>query len=182
MDMRKVKMDMMKVKLDLRQATLQALSQNKSDFNPSSNRSVAAPCLYNVNLFVQKHVSDPPVQSVHATILGKKVRWVSQHISWQNIQNGTLVELLASACIQSQLLQYNTIMEIVNTCRALSGRRMEKLDKKVTWSENLTDVKIMTPQPSVFHNLREIVFFEEDEETLTKDTCEYKLDAKKMFL
>ena len=68
-------------------------------------------------------------------------------------------------------------MEIVNTCRALSGRRMDKLDKKVTWSENLTDVKIMTPQPSVFHNLREIVFFEEDEETLTKDTCEYKLNA-----
>ena len=51
---------------------------------------------------------------------------------------------------------------------------MDKLDKKVTWSENLTDVKIMTPQASVFHNLREIVFCEEDEETLTKETCEYK--------
>jgi hypothetical protein len=46
---------------------------------------------------------------------------------------------------------------------------MEKLDKKVTWKENLTDVKIMTPQTSVFHNLREIVFCEEDEETLDKD-------------
>ena len=58
-------------------------------------------------------------------------------------------------------------MDLVNTHRSLSGRRMEKLDKKVTWSENLTDVKIMTPQPSVFHNLRDIVFCEEDEETLT---------------
>ena len=60
-------------------------------------------------------------------------------------------------------------MEIANTCRSLSDRRMDKLDKKVTWKENLTDVKIMTPQASVFHNLREIVFREEDEEALDKD-------------
>ena len=54
---------------------------------------------------------------------------------------------------------------------------MEKLDKKVTWKENLTDVKIMTPQASVFHNLREIVFCEEDEDAFTKDTWEYKPNA-----
>ena len=68
-------------------------------------------------------------------------------------------------------------MEIVNTHRSLSDRRMEKLDKKVTWKENLTDVKIMTPQASVFHNLREIVFCEEDEDAFTKDTWEYKPNA-----
>ena len=40
---------------------------------------------------------------------------------------------------------------------------LDKL-KKVTWKENLTDVKVMTPQPSVFDNFAGIVFLEEEEE------------------
>ena len=39
---------------------------------------------------------------------------------------------------------------------------LDKL-KKVTWSENLTDVKVITPQPSVFDNFAGIVFLEEEE-------------------
>merc|ERR1712106_985988 len=38
-----------------------------------------------------------------------------------------------------------------------------KTDKKVTWSENLINVKMMTPQTSVIENLTDIVIEEEEE-------------------
>ena len=40
----------------------------------------------------------------------------------------------------------------------------EKMGKKVTWSDNLTDVKVITPQPSVFQHFASHVFLEEEEE------------------
>ena len=38
--------------------------------------------------------------------------------------------------------------------------KMEKLSKKVTWSENLTDVRMITPQPSVFEHFSSLVFLD----------------------
>eukprot|EP00092_Neocalanus_flemingeri_P005923 GFUD01006377.1.p1 GENE.GFUD01006377.1~~GFUD01006377.1.p1 ORF type:complete len:186 (+),score=43.53 GFUD01006377.1:244-801(+) len=63
-------------------------------------------------------------------------------------------------------------METMNTYKSISlaQRRMEKFDKKVTWSEKLTDIKVITPQPSVLDNLKEIVFYEEEEDNLIEDT------------
>ena len=40
----------------------------------------------------------------------------------------------------------------------------DKMVKKVTWSNNLTDVKVITPQPSVFQHFASHVFLEEEEE------------------
>ena len=37
-------------------------------------------------------------------------------------------------------------------------------DKRVTWSENLIDIKVMTPQTSVHENLTDIVITEEEED------------------
>ena len=48
-------------------------------------------------------------------------------------------------------------------------KRQEKFDKKVTWSEKLTEIKMITPQPSKFENLTEIVFSEEEEDILNED-------------
>ena len=58
---------------------------------------------------------------------------------------------------------------------SLAERRLDKFDKKVTWSEKLTYVKMITPQPSVFENLTEIVFSEEEEEILIDDKEQLKL-------
>ena len=54
-------------------------------------------------------------------------------------------------------------MESTKPFKPLPTFGLDKL-KKVTWSENLTDVKVMTPQPSVFDNFAGIVFLEEEEE------------------
>ena len=54
-------------------------------------------------------------------------------------------------------------MESTKPSKPLPTVGLDKL-KKVTWSENLTDVKVMTPQPSVFDNFAGIVFLEEEEE------------------
>ena len=43
-------------------------------------------------------------------------------------------------------------------------KRMEKFTKKVTWSNELTNVKLMTPELSKFDNLNKIIFYEEEEE------------------
>ena len=37
-------------------------------------------------------------------------------------------------------------------------------DKRVTWSENLINIKVMTPQTSVHENLVDIVITEEEED------------------
>eukprot|EP00092_Neocalanus_flemingeri_P059353 GFUD01070913.1.p1 GENE.GFUD01070913.1~~GFUD01070913.1.p1 ORF type:complete len:151 (-),score=35.55 GFUD01070913.1:113-565(-) len=62
-------------------------------------------------------------------------------------------------------------METMSTYKSISlaQRRMEKFDKKVTWSEKLTDIKVITPQPSVLDNLKEVVFYEEEEDNLIED-------------
>ena len=54
-------------------------------------------------------------------------------------------------------------MESTKPSKPLPSLGLDKL-KKVTWKENLTDVKVMTPQPSVFDNFAGIVFLEEEEE------------------
>eukprot|EP00092_Neocalanus_flemingeri_P104341 GFUD01133635.1.p1 GENE.GFUD01133635.1~~GFUD01133635.1.p1 ORF type:complete len:105 (+),score=20.84 GFUD01133635.1:82-396(+) len=61
-------------------------------------------------------------------------------------------------------------METGNTYKSifLAQRRMKKFNKK-TWSEKLTDIKVITPQPSVFGNLAEIVFYEEEEEDIIEE-------------
>ena len=51
----------------------------------------------------------------------------------------------------------------------LAHLRLEKFNKKVTWSDELTDVKVMTPQSSMFDNFAEIVFLEEEEESFIED-------------
>ena len=48
--------------------------------------------------------------------------------------------------------------------KPLAEIRFRKFPKKVTRSENLTDVKVITPQPSVFDNFAGIVFLEEEED------------------
>ena len=53
-------------------------------------------------------------------------------------------------------------MEPTKPVKPLPMFGLDKL-KKVSWSENLTDVKVMTPQPSVFDNIAGIVFSEEEE-------------------
>ena len=40
---------------------------------------------------------------------------------------------------------------------------MGKIDKSVTWSENLTNIKMMTTQTSVMENMTDIVIYEEEE-------------------
>ena len=54
-------------------------------------------------------------------------------------------------------------MDSTNPFKVFPTFGLDKL-KKVTWSENLTDVKVITPQPSVFDNFAAIVFLEEEEE------------------
>ena len=54
-------------------------------------------------------------------------------------------------------------MESTKPVAPLLTTSLDKL-KRVTWSENLTDVKVMTPQPSVFDNFAGIVFLEEEED------------------
>ena len=58
---------------------------------------------------------------------------------------------------------------------SLDQRRLEKFDKKVTWSETLMEIKMITPQPSVFENLTEIVFSEEEEDIFIEDKEQVKL-------
>ena len=53
-------------------------------------------------------------------------------------------------------------MEYTTNIKPFPKIRFRKFPKKVTWSENLTDVKVMTPQPSVFDNFAGIVFLEEE--------------------
>ena len=51
---------------------------------------------------------------------------------------------------------------------------MEKLDKKVSWSEKLTDVKVITTQPSTYEHLTQILEDpgeEEEEGKLIKKPC-----------
>ena len=60
-------------------------------------------------------------------------------------------------------------MESTHNMKPLAEIRFRKFPKKVTWSENLTDVKVMTPQPSVFDNFAGIVFQEEEEESVCED-------------
>ena len=60
-------------------------------------------------------------------------------------------------------------MESITNIKPLTKIRFRKSPKRVTWSENLTDVKVMTPQPSVFDNFAGIIFFEEDEENFSED-------------
>ena len=55
-------------------------------------------------------------------------------------------------------------MESTPNIKPLAQIRLRKFTKKVTWSENLTEVKVMTPQPSVFDNFAGNVFLEEEEE------------------
>ena len=45
----------------------------------------------------------------------------------------------------------------------LSEDRLGKIEKSVTWSENLTNIKMMTPQTSVIENMTDIVIYEEEE-------------------
>ena len=48
-----------------------------------------------------------------------------------------------------------------------SNKHLSKVvKKKVTWSKILTDVKILSPQPSVFDPFVGIVFLEEEEEEI----------------
>ena len=47
--------------------------------------------------------------------------------------------------------------------------KLEKLSKKVTWSENLTDVRILTPQPSVFEHFASLEFLEEEKYAFIKE-------------
>ena len=51
----------------------------------------------------------------------------------------------------------------MESTKPLLTTSLDKL-KKVTWSENLTYVKVMTPQPSLFDNFAGIVFLEEEED------------------
>ena len=60
-------------------------------------------------------------------------------------------------------------MESTPNIKPLAQIRFRKFPKKVTWSKNLTDVKVMTPQPSVFDNFAVNVFLEEEEENLSED-------------
>ena len=52
----------------------------------------------------------------------------------------------------------------------LSEERLGKTDKTVTWSENLTNIKMMTPQTSVIENMTDIVIHEEEEENVEEPT------------
>jgi hypothetical protein len=63
-------------------------------------------------------------------------------------------------------------MESTPNIKPLAQIRFRKFTKKVTWSENLTDVKLITPQPSVFDNFAGIVFLEEEEEHFCQDNKE----------
>ena len=45
------------------------------------------------------------------------------------------------------------------------------MDKTVTWSENLTNIKMMTPQTSVIENMTDIVIHEEEEEKVEEKRC-----------
>ena len=47
---------------------------------------------------------------------------------------------------------------------------MEKLDKKVSWSENLTDVKVISTQPSMYEHLTDISEDPEEEEEPCTDS------------
>jgi hypothetical protein len=63
-------------------------------------------------------------------------------------------------------------MESTPTKKLLPQIRFRKFTKKVTWSENLTDIKVMTPQPSGFDTFAGIVFLEEEEENFCQDNKE----------
>ena len=47
-------------------------------------------------------------------------------------------------------------------------RRAEKFGKKVTWSDQLTKVNILTPELSKFDKLFKVIFHEEEEENITE--------------
>ena len=63
------------------------------------------------------------------------------------------------------------------TSISFSSKRLGKFAKKVTWSEQLTDVRVMTPLPSVFEHFAGLVFLEEDEDQLYKDEGELSLES-----
>ena len=46
------------------------------------------------------------------------------------------------------------------------GAKRVKLSKKVTWSLQLIDVKVMTPQPTMYEQVADIIFLEEEEDML----------------
>ena len=48
-------------------------------------------------------------------------------------------------------------------------QRRAKFSKRVTWSHQLTDVKVMTPQPTLFEEVADIIFMEEDEDMIEDD-------------
>ena len=47
--------------------------------------------------------------------------------------------------------------------------RRAKFSKRVTWSLQLTDVKVMTPQPTIFEEVADIIFMEKDEDMVEDD-------------
>ena len=63
-------------------------------------------------------------------------------------------------------------MESTPNIKPLAQIKFRKFPKKVTWSKNLTDVKVMTPRPSVFDNFAGIMILEEEEENFREDNEE----------
>ena len=59
------------------------------------------------------------------------------------------------------------------------GAKRVKLSKKVTWSLQLIDVKVMTPQPTMYEKVADIIFLEEEEDMVEdKEKSEnYAADA-----
>ena len=59
------------------------------------------------------------------------------------------------------------------------GAKRVKLGKKVTWSLQLIDVKVMTPQPTMYEKVADIIFLEEEEDMVEdKEKSEnYAADA-----
>ena len=68
-------------------------------------------------------------------------------------------------------------MESTPNIKPLAQIKFRKFPKKVTQSKNLTDVKVMTPRPSVFDNFAGIIFFEEDEENFSEYNEQQKFMA-----
>ena len=95
--------------------------------------------------------------------------WIECEKEWwvsQTFAVSTAVQRVDIVTIKCQAWEVERMQNIAGMKAAQCDKKCEK---KVSWRNNLTDVKVITPPPGVFDNITEIVWLEEEEDNLMQD-------------
>ena len=95
--------------------------------------------------------------------------WIECEKEWwvsQTFAVSTAVQRVDIVTIKCQAWEVERMQNIAGMKAAQCDKKCEK---KVSWRNNLTDVKVITSPPGVFDNITEIVWLEEEEDNLMQD-------------